>query len=100
MSKIGLAGFLHETNTFSNTPTPLENFIKQSGFYPKLLIGEEIFQFNHKRVNIASSGFLHQAGIHGMDVIPLVWAGTEPSQTISEEVFNSIMEMILTEMVK
>ena len=98
MRKIGLAGFIHETNTFSNTPTPLEQFINQSGFYPKLLKGEEINQFNLARVNIASSGFLHQAADLGLDVIPLVWCGTEPSQTVSEEVFNTIMEMILSMM--
>jgi len=98
LRKIGLAGFIHETNTFSNTPTPLENFIKQSGFYPKMLKGEEILQFKQKQVNIASSGFLHQAADIGLEVVPLVWCGTEPSQTISEKTFNTIMEMILNEM--
>ena len=98
MTKIGLAGFLHETNTFSNTPTPLENFIKQSGFYPELLKGEEILRFKRSRVNIASSGFLQQAETLGLEVIPLVWSGTEPSQTVSEEVFNTIMEMIISVM--
>ncbi len=37
MRRIGIAGFQHETNTFSNIPTPLENFLNQSGFYPELL---------------------------------------------------------------
>jgi len=77
LRKIGLAGFIHETNTFSNTPTPLENFIKQSGFYPKMLKGEEILQFKQKQVNIASSGFLHQAADIGLEVVPLVWCGTD-----------------------
>ena len=98
MKKIGLAGFIHETNTFSTTPTPLKNFINQSGFYPEMMRGKEIFQFKQDRVNIASSGFLHQAADLGLGVIPLVWCGTEPSQTVSEEVFNTIMDMILSEM--
>ena len=100
MKKIGLAGFIHETNTFSNTPTPLENFINQSGFYPEMLKGEEIDQFTQDRVNIASSGFLHQAANLDMKVIPLVWCGTEPSQTVPEEVFNTIMNLILSKMSK
>ncbi len=98
MKKIGLAGFIHETNTFSNTPTTLENFIKQSGFYPEMLKGEEILQFKQERMNIASSGFLHDAEKHGLEVVPLIWCGTEPSQTVPEEVFNTIMEMILSKM--
>ena len=96
MKKIGLAGFIHETNTFSNTPTPLENFLNQSGFYPEMLKGEEILQFKQGRVNIASSGFLQEADSLGMSVVPLLWCGTEPSQSVPEDVFNTIMEMILS----
>jgi len=55
MAKIGLAGFIHETNTFSNTPTPLENFLNQSGFYPELLRGEQILQLGKQKINIAAS---------------------------------------------
>ena len=82
MKKIGLAGFIHETNTFSNTPTTLENFIKQSGFYPEMLQGQEILQFKEDRMNIAASGFLHEAKKLGFEIVPLVWCGTEPSGTV------------------
>lgn len=94
MAKIGLAGFIHETNTFSNTPTPLENFLNQSGFYPKLLHGDEILQFGEKRLNIAASGFLADAAKCDLTVCPLIWCGTEPSQPITEDVFNHLMGMI------
>ena len=69
MQKIGIAGFLHETNTFSNTPTPLENFVNQSGFYPKLLMGKEMFQFSEKKYNIAASGFMADADKYGFEII-------------------------------
>jgi len=95
VKRIGLAGFIHETNTFSTTPTPLENFLNQSGFYPELLEGEAIYQFKQGKINIASSGFLHDAELLDLAVIPLVWCGTEPSQSVPEDVFNRIMEMIL-----
>jgi microcystin degradation protein MlrC len=98
VKRIGLAGFIHETNTFSTTPTPLENFINQSGFYPELMKGAEIYQFKQGRMNIASSGFLHEAEALGLDVVPLVWCGTEPSQSVPEDVFNTLMEMILSAM--
>lgn len=56
MQRIGIAGFLHETNTFSKIPTPLENFLNQSGFYPELLAGKEMLQFAEGKINIAASG--------------------------------------------
>ena len=67
VKKIGLAGFLHETNTFSNTPTPLENFVNQSGFYPELMRGDEILQLASGRINISSSGFLQKAKSLGLE---------------------------------
>ena len=94
MFKIGLAGFIHETNTFSQTPTPLENFLNQSGFYPELRKGEEILQFKEGRFNIAASGFLSVADDLDFDVIPLVWCGTEPSGSLPVSVFDAIMGMI------
>ena len=78
MAKIGLAGFIHETNTFSNTPTPLENFLNQSGFYPELLRGEQILQLGEQKINIAASGFIAAANAFDLTVCPLVWCGTEP----------------------
>ena len=94
MFKIGLAGFIHETNTFSQTPTPLENFLNQSGFYPELRKGEEILKFKEGRFNIAASGFLSVADDLDFDVIPLVWCGTEPSGSLPVSVFDAIMGMI------
>lgn len=96
MKKIGLAGFIHETNTFSNTPTTLENFVNQSGFYPEMLIGEAIFQFKQSKMNIAASGFLHEAEKLNIDVVPLLWCGTEPSGTVPMAVFDSIMDKIIS----
>ena len=97
MAKIGLAGFIHETNTFSNTPTPLENFLNQSGFYPELLRGEQILQLGKGKLNIAASGFLADAAAYDLTVCPLIWCGTEPSQPLSVEVFDHLMGMIENE---
>lgn len=98
MKKIGLAGFLHETNTFSNTPTPLENFVNQSGFYPELMRGDAILQLANGRINISSSGFLQKAKSLGLEVVPLLWCGTEPSQSVPQDVFDTIMGWILDEL--
>ena len=98
MAKIGLAGFIHETNTFSNTPTPLENFLNQSGFYPELLRGEQILQLGKQKINIAASGFIAAANAFDLTVCPLVWCGTEPSQPLSQKVFDHLMGMIEEEL--
>ena len=95
MFRIGIAGFIHETNTFSEISTPLEAFIQQSGFYPELRKGEEILKFREGRFNIAASGFLFAADKLDMESVPLVWCGTEPSQPLSQETFDTLMGMIL-----
>ena len=100
MYRVGIAGLLHETNTFSHTPTPLENFIRPSGFYPELRKGEEIFRFGEGRFNIATSGFLHAAKEIGFEIVPLVWAGTEPSGPVSEATFDTLMDRILSALEK
>ena len=94
MQRIGIVGFLHETNTFSNTPTPLENFLNQSGFYPEMLAGKEMQQFSEGKINIAASGFMADADMYEFSVVPLVWIGTEPSQPMKIDVFEHLMGLI------
>jgi microcystin degradation protein MlrC len=94
MQKIGLAGFLHETNTFSITPTPLENFLNQSGFYPRLLKGQEVFELSKGKYNIAASGFMADADKYGFEIIPLMWVGAEPSQPLKTVDFEYLMKLI------
>lgn len=100
MYRIGVGGILHETNTFSSIPTPLENFIRPSGFYPELRKGVEIFKFKQGRYNFATSGFLSVANELEFTIIPLVWAGTEPSMPVSEETFNYLLNLLLEEIDK
>lgn len=100
MYRIGLGGIVHETNTFSSTPTPLEGFIKVSGFYPELRKGEEIFKFGQGRYNIAASGFLSLAEKLDFGIVPLLWAGTEPSMPASDETFNYLLDLLLEEIEK
>ena len=96
MSRIALAGFIHETNTFSKTPTPLESFVNQGGFYPAMLEGEAIFSFKGHPVNIASSGFLDAIELFGHQIIPLMWCGAEPSAQAPAAVFDYLMDKIIT----
>jgi microcystin degradation protein MlrC len=45
MAKILMAGFLHETKTFSPKPTTLHKFEQALG-YPGLILGEDMFKFD------------------------------------------------------
>lgn len=95
MYRVGVAGLIHETNTFSLTPTPLERFIQADGFYPEMRSGEEIFRFKQDRYNIATSGFLAASDRLGFEIVPLVWCGAEPSKPISQEGFEYLLGLIL-----
>jgi microcystin degradation protein MlrC len=95
MPRIAIAGLVQETNTFSPVPTTYEDFSNQGGFYPKMLVGEEILRFKQKKVNIAASGFLMTAEKLGFEIIPLVWAGAEPAAPASEDIFNRITGRII-----
>lgn len=95
MYRVGVAGLIHETNTFSLTPTPLERFICQDGFYPEMRVGEEIFRFRQGRYNIATSGFLAAAERLNFEIVPLVWCGAEPSSPVSQETFEYLIGLVL-----
>ena len=94
MKKIGVGGFLHETNTFSNTPTPLESFLNQSGSYPRLLKGKDVFELGEGRFNISASGFLAEAEHYGFEIAPLTWCGAEPSQPLKTADFEYLMNLL------
>ena len=56
MKRIAVAGFQHETNTFSSIPTGLRSFERDSA-WPGLTRGEEIPP-RFKGLNIPISGFI------------------------------------------
>lgn len=95
MRKVGIGGLIHETNTFSSTPTTLESFLKADGFYPELRSGTKIFEFGKGRYNIATSGFLAAAPIYPFKIIPLTWCGAEPSAPLSGSDFNYLVGLLV-----
>jgi len=94
MKKIGVGGFIHETNTFSKTPTPVELFLKQSGGYPRLLKGNDMFELAAGRFNISASGFMAEAEHYGFEIAPLTWCGAEPSQPLKTADFDYLMGLL------
>ena len=94
MARIALAGFLHETNTFAPMQTSYSNFAHGGGPYAGLLEGEEIFEYRGKRFNRAACGFLNQAEAQGHEIVPILYAAAEPSNQVSADAFNKIMDKI------
>lgn len=94
MKKIAVAGFQHETNTFSPIPTVFDAFASGGISSPGILEGEDIFYFQSREMNNATSGFLRKAASLDMACIPLVWMEAEPSAAMSAETFERLMTLI------
>jgi microcystin degradation protein MlrC len=97
MRRIAIAGFQHETNTFSPQKTTLQDFI-QADNWPRLLSGSEIFTEMHD-LNIPLSGFIHQAQQYDWQLIPLTWANATPSGIVTTEAFNTILKNISEQLI-
>lgn len=95
MFKIGIGGIIHETNTYSQTPTFIDDFLKPNGFYPGLKTGKDLLKFGDGTFNIAASGFLSACEANNFDPIPLIWCGAEPSAPLSQPDFDHLLEMLL-----
>jgi microcystin degradation protein MlrC len=95
MARFALAGFLHETNTFVQGLTPYEAFTESTGDETGMRQGEEILEFKRKAMAISPSGFIRRAEALGHEVVPLVWAQTGPSGTVTDDAFERITGMIV-----
>ena len=94
MTRIAVAGFQHETNTFSPIPTAYADFLTGGISAPGLLKGDEILFFKQREMNNATSGFLRKAETLGMVCLPLIWTESEPSNKMSKETFRKIMGLL------
>ncbi len=86
MKRVGVMGFIHESNTFAVTPTTYEHFEQVSLTRGRGLI-ERWTGGNHEL-----SGFLEGAESNGLEPVPLVAAFAMPSGTIVRETFEAIAE--------
>lgn len=91
MKRIGLAGFLHETNTFSSQPTTLQDFINADGL-PALTRGKDFFNTFIDN-NIPTSGFL--ASTEHESCVPILWANACPAGKVTQQAFETICDKII-----
>jgi microcystin degradation protein MlrC len=84
--RLALLGFSHETNTFSPTPASLDRFAVHRG--------DEIVRL-YGQAHHSLTGFLQAAEVHGVEVVPLVYAHTGPIGLITRHAFDTLVGEML-----
>jgi microcystin degradation protein MlrC len=88
MARIGIAGFLHETNTFAASRADFRAFAEADA-WPALLIGAEI-PIATAGMNLAISGFIDALRGTTHRLVPLVWASAGPSGPVTRDAFEAV----------
>ncbi|AOJ29553.1 M81 family metallopeptidase [Burkholderia seminalis] len=86
-TRILIAGFQHETNTFAPSKAAYANFERGEGF-PAMVRGEDVLAL--RDVNIPAGGFIAAAERRGWTLLPVIWAGASPSAHVTEDAFERI----------
>jgi len=97
--RLAALGLLHETNTFAPHPTGPDDFplmpvgADQSSILG-IITGEQLWNV-HAGAKTTLAGYHAADSLAGIDVIPLVFATTPPSGTISRDAFEKVARHVL-----
>ncbi|MCY3703871.1 MAG: M81 family metallopeptidase [Rhodospirillales bacterium] len=91
--RVAVAGFIHETNTFSPRPATMERFAEADG-WPPLVTGSELPPALAGS-NLPAAGFLEAARLDGAEVLPLLWCSAVPSGPVTREAHDAILTRML-----
>ncbi len=90
--RVGILSLIHESNTFSNTPTTLDLFRRDG-----ILEGEAVAR--HFRGGFHEiSGFLEGLDDARIDAAPLFFASTPPSGRITKDTCDALMAMMFEQL--
>ena len=90
--RIAIAGFQHETNTFSPHNAPLEEF-ERADAWPGLTRGSAVIEV-FRDLNIPIGGMIQKAASANHDLVPILWCSAEPSSYVTAEAFETITDML------
>ena len=93
MTVVAVAGFMHETNTFSPIPADLAAFTRPATL-PGLTLGANILTRFHG-LNVPVAGAIHTLHALGHAVVPIAWASAVPCGLVTEEAFETIAGKIV-----
>lgn len=96
MTRVFVAGFHHETNTFAPSVADWAAFEAGSG-YPAALRGAAMLEA-HRTGPLALAGFAGEADRRGWTLVPSLWAGAMPSNRITREAFEHIAGVIVDDL--
>lgn len=90
MSKrVGIIGFMHESNTFASTVTTRKHF--EEAFFHQ---GEALVPI-WKDAHHELGGFLEGCATHHLEIVPLVAAWATPGGPVTREAYESVLADIL-----
>lgn len=92
MTRVLIAGYQHETNTFAPSPADWAAFTRGDSF-PAFVRGEAMPR-TLAGINIATAGFIEAARRRGWTLVPSAWAGAIPSSYVTEDAFERIAQAI------
>ena len=96
MTRILVAGYQHETNTFAPSLADWPAFLRGDGF-PAFTRGQAMFD-TFRGVNAPVGGFLDAAKALGWTLLPSAWAGATPSSYVTEDAFERIAAAIVDDL--
>src|SRR4051812_34767972 len=91
--RIGIIGIMHESNTFIEAPTTLDSFRRDS-----LLVGSDEIRERFTGAHHEVTGFLETLKAEGAEAVPIFFARSLPSGTISAEALDTMIEMMTREL--
>src|ERR1700727_1061660 len=91
--RIGVGGFLHETNTFAPTKASYDDF-ERGGGWPAMARGSDVLAAT-RGVNIGMSGFVAAAEAQGWELAPTLWCAASPSAQVREEAYEGVVAEIV-----
>ncbi len=76
MTRIAVAGFLHETNTFAPTKATYDDFVHGGG-WPSMALGAGVLK-TMRRINAGLAGFVEAAEANGWELVADDFVRREP----------------------
>ncbi|HEX6722064.1 MAG TPA: M81 family metallopeptidase, partial [Burkholderiaceae bacterium] len=92
MTRVLIAGYQHETNTFAPSLADWTAFTRGDSF-PAFVRGQAMVD-QLRGVNIPVAGVIDAARTHAWQLVPSCWAGAIPSSYVTRDAFERIAQAI------
>jgi microcystin degradation protein MlrC len=96
MARIAIAGFQHETNTFSSVPASFADF-EAPDAWPGLTRGPAMLEAV-AGINLPAAGFVQEARALHHELLPLSWCSAQPSGRVTRDAYERIAALLLEDL--